>query len=197
MKHIITLITAFLLPTLTFAYNLDFNYLDAKYLEEAKIIGDIVENMAVSEGETVPSETEHEQHNGINKRLFKKCKQVIEESKESIKFKRINKDSTSEVTVTGLFYNVELIKHNLPKEIYEEANLPTLKALAAYIVENNPEQNDFETLLAIGLTPHEAFELTKDYCDVQINQEANTITYDHFAKLPYGYLIKQITIPLN
>lgn len=198
MKHIITLIAILSLPVFTVAYNFAPQYLDQKYLDETKIIEKAVENIAIlQEQSNQESAAPLEEEQDINKRLLRTCKRVIESSKVTIKFQRINTNGVSYIKVSGLFYDVDFIKNNLPKEIHDNTNLPTLKALAAYIVENNPEQNDFEALLAIGIIPLEAFELSNKHCDVTIDEENNTITYEHFRALHIGYEIEKITIPLN
>ena len=132
----------------------------------------------------------------INKHLFKICKQIIDNSKTDIELKRINENGISDITVTDLFYNVGYIKDNLPKEIKEEQNAATLQALAEYIIKDNTEMNDFEALLAIGIQPLEAFNLTKDYCKVNLNETDNTITYTHFEKLPIGYSETKMSVSL-
>ncbi len=187
MKKIIILTTLLLVPFLANARQAQPEYIiKAKELQKefAPIIYSLQEQ-AEQEGQK------------INKRLLKTCKQVIDNSKMDIKFKRINEDNISDITVTELFYNVEYIKANLPKEIQEEQNAATLQALAEYILKDNTEMNDFETLLAIGIQPLEAAELTKDHCHIVINENTNTITYEHFEKLPVGYTKKEITINLT
>lgn len=132
----------------------------------------------------------------VNKRLLKTCKQIIDNSKMNIKLKRINGNGISDITVTELFYHTGYIKDNLPKEIKEEQNAATLQALAEYILKDDTEINDFEALLAIGIQPLEAFNLTKDYCKVNLNETDNTITYTHFEKLPIGYSETKMSVSL-
>lgn len=189
MKKIIILTTLLLVPFLANARQAQPEYIiKAKELQKefAPIIYSLQE------------QAEQNGQNGqkINKRLLKTCKQVIDNSKMDIKFKRINEDNISDITVTELFYNVEYIKANLPKEIKEEQNAATLQALAEYIIKDNTEMNDFEALLAIGINPLEAAELTKDHCYIVLSQDGKTITYKHFEKLPVGYIAKELTINL-
>lgn len=193
MKNLTILISVLLMPVLAIAYNLD-----PKYLEELKGLDAVIENIATAqEMQASPEESTQEQSQDINKRLLRACKRVIESSKADIIFTRVNSNGVSQLTVSGLFYDVDYIKKHLPQAIHEEANLPTLQALAAYIIDDNPNQNDFETLLAIGLSPLEAYDLTKDYANARVNEEENTINYEHFVKLHWGYAIERVTIPLN
>ena len=186
MKKIIILTTLLLVPFLANARQAQPEYI-IKAKELQKEFAPIIYSLQ-----------EQAEQNGqkINKRLLKTCKQVIDNSKMDIKFKRINEDNISDITVTELFYNVEYIKANLPKEIQEEQNAAALTALIEYIIKDNTTQNDFEALLAIGIQPLEAAELTKDHCYIVLSQDGKTITYKHFEKLPVGYIAKELTINL-
>ena len=190
MKKLNILTAILFLPLLAAAYTLE-----PEFLEELNTITPIIEN-TVNDIQQEQKQ-EQEQKTKINKRLLNSCKKVIEESKAEIIFKRVNDNGISNIKVSGLFCDVDYIKTNLPKEIKEESNLPTLKALAEYIVQDNPEQNDFEILLAIGIEPLEAFNLTKDYCEVKLNEADNTIIYKHFERLYIGYSKTKMSVLLS
>lgn len=80
------------------------------------------------------------------------------------------------------YFNVSVIKSGLKELGYTNlsSNEELLHKIADYIVDIRPHRNDFEALLAIGVTPVEAAVKTHKSDYVRSALEKGEITYSHY-----------------
>ena len=182
MKKAIILTAVLLTPLFAGAHQAE-----PEYIKKAKELKEIIAPVIYNLQEETQTQEETPKLSLNQRILLWRCKDVIRNSKADIKFKRVNENGISDIVVTDLFYDVDYINATLPQEIKDEENTAVLNELTTFILEDSPTQNDFETLVAVGVDPLKAAELTKNHCYIVVNLEENTITYKHFIKLPLGY----------